>query len=219
METLLFFFKGMGAGFVVAAPVGPVAVLCVRRTLARGAGSGFATGLGAALADTLYGVVAAYGVTFIAILLLEQNFWFRLIGGVLLLALGAKTLLTGPVDTRVSSRDGLVGDFLSALVLTGTNPITLVAFGVVFTSIGVAAAGEEFDWAEALIAGVFVGSALWWGLLTVLASIFRASVGLAGLRWVNRISAAVILASGVLVLIGAFAPESGIARLFDLPFA
>jgi threonine/homoserine/homoserine lactone efflux protein len=219
METLLFFFKGMGAGFVVAAPVGPVAVLCVRRTLARGAGSGFATGLGAALADTLYGVVAAYGVTFIAILLLEQNFWFRLIGGVLLLALGAKTLLTGPVDTRVSSRDGLVGDFLSALVLTGTNPITLVAFGVVFTSIGVAAAGEEFDWAEALIAGVFVGSALWWGLLTVLASIFRASVGLAGLRWVNRVSAAVILASGVLVLIGAFAPESGIARLFDLPFA
>lgn len=219
METLLFFFKGMGAGFVVAAPVGPVAVLCVRRTLARGAISGYATGLGAALADTLYGVVAAYGVSFIATLLVEQNFWFRLVGGVLLLALGIKTLLSGPAETRVSSREGLVGDFLSALVLTGTNPITVVAFGVVFTSIGVATAGEAMGWAEALIAGVFVGSALWWGVLTALAGIFRASVGLAGLRWVSRVSAAVILASGVVVLIGAIAPESGIARLFDLPFA
>ncbi len=219
METLLFFFKGMGAGFVVAAPVGPVAALCVRRTLAHGAISGCATGLGAALADTLYGVVAAYGVSFIATLLLEQNFWFRLIGGMALLALGIRTLRTGPADTRVNSRQGLAGDFLSALVLTGTNPITVVAFGVVFTSIGVAAASEAFDWAEALIAGVFVGSALWWGMLTALAGIFRASVGLAGLRWVNRVSATVILASGALVLIGAMAPESGIARLFDLPFA
>jgi len=127
--------------------------------------------------------------------------------------------MTGPAEARANGRDGLAGDFLSAVVLTGTNPITLVAFGVVFTSIGVAEAGEAFDWAEALIAGVFVGSALWWGLLTALAAIFRASVGLAGLRWVNRISATVILASGAVVLIGAIAPESGIARLFDLPFA
>ena len=219
METLLFFFKGIGAGFVVAAPVGPVAVLCVRRTLARGALSGYATGLGAAIADTLYGIVAAYGVSFIAALLLEQEFWFRLVGGALLIALGLKTLMTGPAEARVNGREGLAGDFLSALVLTGTNPITVVAFGVVFTSIGVAAAGETFDWAEALIAGVFVGSALWWGLLTALAGIFRGSVGLAGLRWVNRISAAVILVSGAVVLIGALAPDSAIGRLFNLPFA
>lgn len=219
METLLFFFKGMGAGFVVAAPVGPVAILCVRRTLARGAMSGYATGLGAAFADTLYGIIAAYGVSFIANLLLDQNFWFRLIGGALLVGLGIKTFLTGPTETRVNGRDGLAGDFLSALVLTSTNPITVVAFGVVFTSIGVAAAGEEFDWAEALIAGVLLGSALWWGLLTALAAILRAAVGHVGLRWVNRISATVILASGILVLIGAVAPDSEIGRMFDLPFA
>lgn len=219
METLLFFFKGMVAGFVVAAPVGPVAVLCVRRTLARGALSGYATGIGAALADTVYGVVAAYGVSFIATLLLEQEFWFRLVGSLLLLVLGLKTLMTGPAEARVNGREGLAGDFLSALALTGTNPITVVAFGVVFTSIGIAVAGEAYDWAEALIAGVFAGSALWWGLLTGLAGIFRGSVGMAGLRWVNRVSAAVILVSGAMVLIGALAPDSAVGRLFDLPFA
>lgn len=218
METLMFFLKGVGAGFVVAAPVGPVAALCVRRTLARGALSGGLTGLGAAMADTFYGVIAAYGVSVIAGPLLANEFWFRLVGGIVLCALAIKTFLTGPTETRSTGTDSLASDFLSALVITGTNPITIVAFGVVFTSIGIVAAGEEIEWAEALVAGVFVGSMLWWGTLTGITGLFRAAVSHAGLRWINRISAAVILASGVIVLIGAVAPASGIAQLFDLPF-
>ena len=218
METLLFFFKGIGAGFVVAAPVGPVAIMCVRRTLARGALSGYATGFGAAVADTIYGVIAAYGITLLANLLLDNEFWFRLIGGILLCALAVKMLFSGPVDMRAPSSNGLIGDFLSALVVTGTNPITIIAFGVVFTTIGVVAAGEEYEWAEALIVGVFIGSALWWATLTGIASLFRSTLSHSGLRWINRISGAVIMVSGILVLVSALAPKGPVAELFDLPF-
>jgi len=215
MDTLLFFLKGVAAGFVVAAPVGPVAVMCVRRTLVRGVKSGYATGLGAPLADTIYGVIAAYGISFLAALLFENEFWFRLIGGLVLCAMAVKTLFAGPAEMRAPSSNGLLGDFLSALVVTGTNPITMVAFGVVFTTIGVATAGEKFEWAEALIAGVFVGSALWWATLTGIAALFRAALSGSGLRWINRISAGVILLCGVLILISAIAPDSPIADLFS----
>ncbi len=218
MDTLLFFLKGVAAGFVIAAPVGPVGVLCVRRTLARGVGAGYATGLGAAIADTFYGIIAAYGLTFITGLLLDNQFWFRLIGGGVLCVLAVKTFLIGPAERRTSASETMAGDFLSALVITGTNPVTLVAFGMVFAAIGVVAAGEELKWVEALIFGVFVGSSLWWSTLTGISSIFRAALGDGGLRGVNRVSSAVILISGIVVLIGALAPDSFVAHLFDLPF-
>jgi threonine/homoserine/homoserine lactone efflux protein len=218
MEMLMFFLKGVGAGFVVAAPVGPVAALCVRRTLARSAVSGYATGLGAAVADTFYGVLAAFGVSAIADLLVANEHWFRVIGGMVLCALAIRTFFAGPAEARSKGPDSLTGDFLSALVITGTNPITIIAFGVIFTSIGIATAGEDIEWAGALVAGVFVGSLLWWATLTGIAGLFRAAVSHAGLRWINRISGAVILASGVIVLISAMAPASPLAQLVELPF-
>ena len=218
MDTLLFFVKGVAAGFVIAAPVGPVGALCVRRTLARGVTAGYATGLGAAIADTFYGIIAVYGLTFITGLLLDNQFWFRLIGGGVLCVLAVKTYLVGPAERRTSASETMTGDFFSALLITGTNPVTLVAFGMVFAAIGVFAAGEELEWAEALIVGVFVGSSLWWATLTGISSVFRAALGSGGLRGVNRVSSAVILVSGIVVLIGALAPDSFVARLFDLPF-
>lgn len=219
METALFFFKGVTAGFLIAAPVGPVGVMCVRRTIARGLIAGYATGLGAALADTLYGVIAAFGITFIATFLLDNEFWFRLIGGAVLCVLAVRTFLTSPVRNEVASSENLLVDFATAFVVTGTNPITLVAFGVVFTAIGIIAAGETLEWTRALIAGVFVGSALWWTFLTGVAGVFRGSVSHGGLRWINLVSGAVILVAGVVVLVGAVMPESTIAKLFNLPFA
>jgi threonine/homoserine/homoserine lactone efflux protein len=219
METVLFFFKGVAAGFVIAAPVGPVGVMCVRRTLSRGLIAGYATGLGAALADTLYGIIAAFGVTFVALFLLDNEFGFRLVGGIVLCVMAVHTFLTSPVQREVAASENLVADFATAFVVTGTNPITLVAFGVVFTAIGVVAAGETLEWAQALIAGVFVGSALWWTFLTGVAGVYRGAVGHRGLRWINMVSAMVILVSGVIVLIGALMPESLVARLFNLPFA
>lgn len=219
MDPLLFFLKGVAAGFVVAAPVGPVGVLCVRRTLVNGPVSGCATGLGAAVADTFYAVIAAYGISFIAALLLANEFWFRLIGGLILCAMAVKTFMTGPVEPGASSSNGLAGDFLSALVITGTNPLTIIAFGVILTTIGVAQAGTDFGWAEALITGVFVGSALWWGTLTGISSVFRTALSHSRLRWINRISAAVILLSGVLILISVAAPDSMVADWLRVPAA
>ncbi len=219
METVLFFFKGVVAGFVIAAPVGPVGVMCVRRTLARGLIAGYATGLGAALADTLYGVIAAFGITFIGDFLLDNEYWFRLVGGVLLCVLAARTFVISPLGDEGNASESLLGDIFTAFVVTGTNPITLGAFAVVFTAIGVVAAGETLEWAQALIAGVFVGSTLWWTFLTGSAGVCRGSITHGGLRWINKISAVVILISGVIVLVGALLPDSPVARLLNLPFA
>lgn len=218
MDTLLFFLKGVAAGFVIAAPVGPVGVMCVRRTLARGMFSGYSTGLGAAIADTLYGIVAAYGLTFIADALLEYQFWFRMTGGILLCLVAVRTFLAGPSERADADSETLFRDFLTGFIFTATNPITLIAFGVVFAAIGVAVAGEAIEWAQALIVGVFVGASLWWMSLAGMASSFRGALGFTGLRWVNRISASVILISGIVVLIGALAPQGPIARLLNLPF-
>ncbi len=219
METVLFFLKGVAAGVVIAAPVGPVGVMCVRRTLSRGLMAGYATGLGAALADTLYGIIAAFGITFVAIFLLDNEFWFRLAGGAVLCVLAVRIFFTSPSRSDATASDGLLGDFATAFVVTGTNPITVMAFVVVFTGIGVVAAGETLEWAHALIAGVFVGSALWWTLLTGITGVFRSAVSHIGLRWINMVSAMVILISGVILLISALMPQSEIARLFNLPFA
>jgi len=216
MEPLLFFFKGIAAGFVVAIPVGPVAMLCIRRTLATNMLSGYATGLGAAIADTLYAIVAAYGISFIADILFTNNFWFRLIGGVILCLMAARMLSAPPADSKAHDTGKLFGDFASALVITGTNPITLIAFGVIFTSIGVATAGR-YEWAEALIAGVFVGSAAWWMLLSGTAALCRRWVGEFSLTWINRISALVILSCGALIIFAAIAPDSPIGSLIALP--
>lgn len=219
METVLFFLKGVGAGFVVAAPVGPVAVLCIRRTLARGMRAGYATGFGAAIADTFFGIIAAFGISFLSAFLIDNEYWFKLVGGILLLVLALKTLLTGPKEVENSRSEGLTADFLSALVVTGVNPITVVAFGGVFTTIGVAAAGESYEWAEALVAGVFVGSTFWWALLTSAAALFRTAINHSGLRWVNRVSAAVILLCSALVLVGVLAPASPVGSFLNAPFA
>jgi len=215
MEPLLFFFKGVAAGFVVAAPVGPVAVLCIQRTIANGLVSGYATGFGAAVADMLYGMVAAYGVSFIADFLSDNGVAFRLVGGIVLVVMAVRMTSSRAETAEDRGAHNLIGDFVSALVVTGTNPITLIAFGVVFTTIGVASAGQNFDLAEALILGVLVGAMGWWLTLVWLTALFRRYVGEFPILWVNWISAAIVMGCGVLVLIGAALPDSSIGQLID----
>ena len=219
MEPFIFFIKGIVVGFAVAAPVGPVAVLCIRRTLANGLISGFATGIGAAVADMFYGAVAALGIGFVADLLAEHQIGFRILGGVVLVFMAARMLRASPREQKDNDTGNRLGDFFSALVITGTNPITLVAFGVVFSAIGVATAGENFNSGSALIAGVLVGATAWWFALAGLTALFSRFVGTFPILWVNRISAAIVLASGVFVLIAAVAPDSRLGRMVDLPAA
>ena len=193
-----FFLKGFLIGFSIAAPVGPIGVLCIRRTLAYGRRSGLASGLGAATADALYGGVAAFGLTLISHFLIQQQFWFRLVGGGFLLSLGVRAFLSHPEgDPSLARRSDLAGDFLSTVFLTLTNPLTILSFAAIFAGLGLGATGGTYIDAGVMVLGVLLGSALWWWILSFGVGAFRDRFSLRGLRWVNRISGIIILGFGV----------------------
>jgi len=185
----------------IAAPVGPIGVLCIQRTLAHGRMSGLATGLGAATADGMYGAIAAFGLAVISNALVGQQFWFRLIGGVFLLYLGVRTLRSKPATTAAPrAHSTLASDYLSTLFLTLTNPMTILSFAAVFAGLGVGAAGGGYGAAAVLVLGVFAGSALWWLVLSGAVGLLRHRVTPRGLRWVNRASGTIIAGFGALAL-------------------
>ncbi len=176
-------------------------MLCIRRTLADGRVSGFASGLGAATADAIYGCIAGFGLTFISSFLVSQQTWLRLVGGVFLCFLGLKTLLKKPAEQAAGRDDkGLVGAFASTFFLTLTNPITIISFVAIFAGLGLAGASGSYLSASVLVLGVFLGSALWWLLLCSGVGTFRNKFNPSGLRWINRISGAVITGFGLLAL-------------------
>ena len=179
-------------------------MLCIRRTLANGRASGLASGLGAATADAIYGCIAAFGLTFISSFLVNQQTWLRLVGGAFLCYLGIKTLLKKPTEESAVARSaGLVGAFTSTFLLTLTNPITIISFAAIFAGLGLAGSSGSYGSAGVLVLGVFLGSALWWLLLSGGFGLFRSKFNAAGLRWVNRVSGAVITGFGLLALASA----------------
>jgi len=202
MDTI-FFLKGLIIGFVIAAPVGPIGVLCARRTLIFGRRAGFFSGMGAATADSIYGFVAAFGLTLVSDFLAGHNVFLRLVGGSLLCFLGVKALVA---DTSLK-RDlpktftRFAGMYSSTFVLTLTNPMTIFSFAAVFAGVGLAGAKGSIFSAAVLILGVFLGSALWWLFLVGLFSIFHKRFHSHQLRWVNLISGGIIIASGILLLL------------------
>jgi threonine/homoserine/homoserine lactone efflux protein len=201
MDTV-FFLKGLIIGFVIAAPVGPIGVLCARRTLMHGRRAGFFSGMGAATADAIYGFIAAFGLTFISAFLVDHQFTFRLVGGGLLLYLGVKAFLAKPVkktDLPRSARH-YAGMYTSTFFLTLTNPMTILSFAAVFAGFGLAGTKGSILSAGVLILGVFLGSAVWWLLLVGLFSLYRKRFHAHQLVWVNRIAGTIITASGILAL-------------------
>ena len=197
-----YLLKGLVIGFSIAAPVGPIGVLCIRRTLSEGRASGLVSGLGAATADTIYGCVAGFGLTFISSFLVNQQVWLRLIGGAFLCYLGIKTLLAKPAQEVILAKgNGLIGAYTSTLFLTLTNPMTIISFAAIFAGMGLANPRGDYISAGVLVFGVFIGSALWWLLLSGGFSLFREKFNLHGLLWVNRISGAIITGFGVFALL------------------
>ncbi len=198
------FVRGFLIGLSVAATIGPMAALCIRRTLAQGRLAGLATGLGVATADGCYGAIAGFGLAFISQFLLAQQVWLRLAGGLFLCYLGGKTARAAPT-TRPAGAGGatLARAYLSALALTLANPLTILSFAAIFAGLG-AGSGTEGGYGRTvlLVLGVFAGSALWWVILTGVVAALRARVTPRGLRWINRASGAVILGFGVVALAG-----------------
>lgn len=204
------FLKGLAIGFLIAAPVGPVNVLCVRRTLAHGHLAGLASGLGAALADTLFGALAAFGVLFVTEFLVDHQRELAFAGAAFLIVLGLRTLAKPP-PALTEGRDptSLVADVTSTFFLTLTNPITIFSFIGIYVAFGIQADGriDVGDWL--LLAGVFLGALTWWVAITSLAAVFRARFDAAGLRWANRIAGIIILLFAAVVLYDALGGKFG----------
>jgi threonine/homoserine/homoserine lactone efflux protein len=199
--------RGGVIGLSIAAPVGPIGVLCIRRTLAEGRVYGLATGLGAATADAAYGCIAGFGLTFISAVLVSRHVWLQLIGGIFLCYLGIRTLLARPAEGAVPSEDaGLLRAYASTFFLTLTNPMTILAFAAIFAGLGLAArpgpAAGGYDSAVLLVLGVFLGSTCWWLLLSGVVSALRTRFSTPALQWVNRVSGLIILGFGLAALVG-----------------
>ncbi|MGQ9370248.1 LysE family translocator [Azospirillum sp. ST 5-10] len=181
MHEVVVLLQGVILGIAIAAPVGPIGLLCIRRTLEHGPLMGFATGMGAAVADTFYGGIAAFGVSAALNFLTGHQVFFRIIGGVFLLAVAVRTFRQQPqaeereAAAAPDSRTA-IGGFLTGLSLTLTNPATILAFIAIFAGFGLGADLGNFD-AATMVLGVFIGSGGWWLAL---------SCGVAALR--HRIS-------------------------------
>lgn len=198
MDVSLF-FRGVLIGLSIAAPVGPIGILCIRRTLAYGRWVGLATGLGAATADAAYGAVAGFGITVISLLLLSHQTVIRVIGGLFLCYLGWKTFAAAPAaadETRGGS--AIVHAYTSAVALTLTNPTTILSFLAIFAGVGTGTSTHAGWSAAALVLGVLIGSAIWWVFLSNTIGAVRARVTPGHLRWINRLSGSVLLAFGLL---------------------
>ncbi len=193
--------KGVAIGLAIAAPVGPIGILCIRRSLTAGWLAGFASGLGAATADGIYGCIAGFGLTIISDFLVSQQFIIRLVGGLFLCYLGVKTFLSPVSQEAATTREAksFLGNYLSTFFLTITNPITILAFVVIFAGLGLGKINNSFG-AGLLVLGVFLGSALWWLFLAFIASQLRHKLNSFLLRWINWIAGVIITAFGVVSL-------------------
>jgi threonine/homoserine/homoserine lactone efflux protein len=202
MENI--FIKGLIIGFVIAAPVGPIGILCARRTLTHGRRAGFLSGMGATTADVLYGFIAAFGLTFISGIVQNYQFWPRLAGGAILCFLGIKTFIEKPqrksflsILKKKKPHDGM---YTSTFFLTLTNPMTIFSFAAVFAGFGIAGTGGSILSAAVLILGVFLGSVLWWLFLVGVFSVFKRRFKRHELQWINRIAGLIITGFGAFAL-------------------
>jgi threonine/homoserine/homoserine lactone efflux protein len=200
MEPIVF-LKGIFIGFAMAVPVGPIGIMCIRKTLTEGQLRALIIGLGAATADLLYGCIAAFGLTVVSNTLVGQRIWIRLVGGTLLVFLGIRTFRARPANRNIPiNSSGMLKSYLTTVFLTLTNPLTIFVFIAVFAALGLGSGLGQFS-ALALVVGVFIGSCLWFLFLSSGVRLFRKKLDSVGLRWVNRIAGMLIIVSGVIAIV------------------
>jgi threonine/homoserine/homoserine lactone efflux protein len=201
-----FLIKGLLIGLSIAAPLGPIGVLCINRTAAEGPRLGFLCGLGAAAADALYALAGTVALSAIAEWVIDDRIALQVIGGIFLVYLGARTfmrpLAAVPTPGRIAARlpAGAHAAFMSTFLLTLANPVTLLGFAAMFAGLGVAPMGmisSADSAAAALVLGIFLGSALWWLALSCLIGQLRPYIGPHILTVINRISGTVLTAFGL----------------------
>ncbi|MGM0854900.1 MAG: LysE family translocator [Bacillota bacterium] len=199
----ILFLKSFIIGVTIAAPVGPVGILCIQRTLTYGRRTGFVSGLGAATADALYGLVAVMGLTIVSDFLLDHQFWIQLWGGVFLFLLGWKTFTsqTAPFKTGESQTTYSLKGFLSVFLLTLTNPLTILAFIAIFGVFRVTGSDGSVVSALLVVWGVFCGSALWWGTVALVGGWLSSRIESDSLTMINRVAGIIITTFSSYILI------------------
>ncbi|KRF30527.1 LysE/ArgO family amino acid transporter [Paenibacillus sp. Soil787] len=199
---LIPLLKGILLGLSIAAPVGPIGILCIRRTITLGRLHGFLSGLGAASADAFYGFIAGFGLTLITSFLLDQKVLLQAVGGLFLCYLGVRTFRSKPAaDAAKASGNTLFRSYVSTLMLTITNPMTIMSFLGAFAGLGIGGSQTGIASAVALVIGVFVGSALWWFALSTVIGLLRDRIHVTVFRWINRISGVMLSVFGLVAII------------------
>jgi threonine/homoserine/homoserine lactone efflux protein len=203
VESALF-LQGVFIGIAIAAPVGPIGLLCFQRTLTKGWLHGLLSGLGAATADAVYAVVAALGLSAAVVWLTGSSNWLQFSGGIFLCWLGLSTIRSRATDPAAASAGSPIKDYATTFMLTLANPATVLAFIAIFAGAG--AIDPETNRPLALVFGVFLGSALWWLALTTIAASLKHRFNAAHIRWLNILSGTAILGFGLWVVASPLLP-------------
>jgi threonine/homoserine/homoserine lactone efflux protein len=199
MSDLPIFLNGFTIGLAIAAPVGPIGLLTIRRTLAHGRTAGILTGLGAASADAIFGSIAAFGITAISNVMIGAKTWLGITGGIFLIALGWQTFTSKPAQHPAQSNASSLNTmYLTTFALVLTNPISILYFVGIIASVGAASTPTSAAW---MVAGVFAGSALWWLTLASIANSLRDKITPRALGFVNRASGIIIAGFGMFAVI------------------
>jgi threonine/homoserine/homoserine lactone efflux protein len=208
---LIFIIKGIIIGISVSAPLGPIGVLCIQRTLNKGFKSGFISGFGAAVADIIYAVIAGFSITFISDFLIENQTYFRIIGGLFLIFIGYRIFSSNPAAQirKLRTRgNNYYRDFLTSFLVTVSNPITILAFGAIFASFNLIDKETGSIPIVVLILAIFSGAILWWLCLILIVTIFKQRIRLRNLLWINRITGILIIIFALVVIISVFFPSA-----------
>jgi len=197
----LLILKGIVVGISTSAPLGPLGILCIQRTINKGVLSGLVSGFGAAVADIIYAAIAGFGISIIADFLKEYQLIIRILGGIVLLILGMMIFRSNPIKQirqQKAQKRNFFSDFISSFVITFTNPITIVVFGAVFASMGLDEVTNVNPIVLTLI-GIFSGALMWWLSLTIFINIFRNKIRLRNLWWINKITGILVSVFGIAI--------------------
>jgi threonine/homoserine/homoserine lactone efflux protein len=198
MREIELLIRGIIVGLMIAVPVGPVNILCIRRTIGAGWRSGVISGLGAAAADMLYGGIAGFSITLVIQFLVREQFWIRLFGGILLVGIGIWYFFKkpAPFNAQMQDRGSAYSDIRSTFLLTLTNPTTVLSFVALLAALGL---GIPRHWwlTVFLVGGIFCGSMAWWIVLSVIVNQFRGRFNDRLLLLMNRFAGLAIGGFGV----------------------
>lgn len=206
--------QGLIIGILVSIPMGPIGVLCIQRTVHQGRRSGIISGIGAATADSSFAFIAGFGLTFITNFFKEQQFYLMLGGALVLIFLGLKLFFTDTIKQvrkyRVK-KSNPIGDFISVFLLTLSNPMTILFFGVVFTGLGIVK--DNIVQTGTLIGGIFLGAVSWWLTLSTLVSFFHNFFRIRIIFWINKVAGILIVVFGILAVLNAYFPQFNNAKI------